>query len=143
MDCETIDQVKTSPSDISVVQRFMTEVFDQGNMEWLPDLVAPGYVGHFATGDHFGPEGVRIDIATYRNAFPDLVVRLDDLFACGDRVVRRFTLHGTHTGPFLGHPPSGRAVTLRGIGIDRIAGDRLQESWVLVEIAPRVPPAPP
>lgn len=140
MDCGTIDQVKTSPNDITVVRQFMTEVFDQGNMERLPDLVAPSYVGHFSTGDHFGPEGVRIDIATYRNAFPDLTVRLDDLFSCRTRVIRRFTLRGTHIGSFQGRSATGKSVVFRGIGLDRVDNGKLAESWVLVETLPHAAP---
>jgi predicted ester cyclase len=116
-----------------VVRRLMEHVLGSGRFELLPRLVADDYEGHFALGDHYGPEGARIDVATYRDAFPDLTVALDDLFAAGDQVVRRFTLRGTHQNPYLGVPASGRQVVLHGLGIDRLVGGLLVESWVLVD----------
>ncbi len=62
---------------------------------------------------------------------------LDDLLADGDKVVRRFTLRGTHRHPFLGVPASGEPVVLRGIAIDRLVGARLVESWVQIDGLPQ------
>jgi predicted ester cyclase len=115
------------------VRRLMEDVLGQGRLTLLAKLVAAEYVGHFPLGDHYGPGGFQIEVASYRAAFPDLTVTLDDLLADGDKVVRRFTLRGTHRRPLLGVEASGRPVLLRGIAIDRLAGGRLVESWVQVE----------
>jgi hypothetical protein len=72
-------------------------------------------------------------VAEYRAAFPDLRVTVDDLVTDGDKVVRRFTLRGTHAGPFMGIPPTGRAVAAAGIAIDRLAGGKVAESWVSLD----------
>ena len=119
-----------------VVQRLMTDVLGNGNLAPLTELVSPSYVGHFWDGDYYGPEGLRIDVISYRTAFPDLTVRLHDVFSCGERIVRRFTMRGTQVAPFLGKPATGRMVVLKGIGIDRVIDGQLQESWVLVEGVP-------
>ena len=120
-----------------LVRRLMEEVLGRGRVELIPALVAADHVGHLAIGDHYGPEGVRIDVAAHRAAFPDLAVTLEDLLADGDKVVRRFTLRGTHRETFLGAPASGQPVTLRGIAIDRVAGGLLVESWVQVDGLPQ------
>jgi predicted ester cyclase len=117
----------------AAVRCLVEQVLGDGRFELLPGLVASDYEGHFPLGDHYGPEGVRIDATTYRDAFPDLTVTLDDLFTAGDKVVRRFTLRGTHQYSYLGVPASGRTVALRGLGIDRLAGGMLVESWVQVD----------
>jgi steroid delta-isomerase-like uncharacterized protein len=63
-------------------------------------------------------------------SFPDLVTTTDDLIAEGDRVVERWTSRGTHTGaPFFGAPASGKAFTIPGISIYRIADGRIVEHW--------------
>jgi hypothetical protein len=49
--------------------------------------------------------------------------------AAGDRVVSRWTTRGVNGGMF-GLPADGRAVTLTGIAIWRVEGDRLAECWV-------------
>ncbi|MEZ4507869.1 MAG: ester cyclase [Thermomicrobiales bacterium] len=136
--------IQPDPSNAElVVRRFMSNVLERGDVRQIPELVAPDYVGHLGHGDYYGPEGARIVVAMFRNALPDLTVHLDDLLTCGDRVTRRFTITGTHLAPLLGHPPTGEQTVLRGIGIDRVAQGRLQESWLLVEIVPRAPPTHP
>jgi predicted ester cyclase len=63
-------------------------------------------------------------------AFPDLTMRVDDIFGADDKVVARFTLTGTNTGPLFGLPPTGREVVMTGIGIYRFAPHgRIVEEW--------------
>jgi predicted ester cyclase len=63
-------------------------------------------------------------------AFPDLTMRVEDIFGDGDKVVVRFTLNGTNTGPLFGMPPTGREVTMTGIGIYRFGPHgKIIEEW--------------
>lgn len=127
---ETRDEQR---QNAAVVRSLMEQVLGNGRYDLLPSIIAVDCEGHFPLGDHYGPEGVRIDVAGYRDAFPDLTVTLDDLFTTHDKVVRRFTLRGTHQYPYLGTPASGQPVTFRGLGIDRLAGGLIVESWVHVD----------
>jgi predicted ester cyclase len=113
-----------------IVTRLVDEVINGGNTRLLPDLLDPEHVTHDPTGDLYGPEGMRIDIAGYRTAFPDLRMTTEDLVADGDRVARRFRLEGTHAGSFMGIPPSGQRVALGGIAIHRFDSGRLVETWL-------------
>jgi predicted ester cyclase len=119
----------TTADNKEIVRRLMEEVLGQGRFKLLTELVAADYVGHFALGDHYGPEGFQIAAAAYRTAFPDLTVTLDDLLADGDKVVRRYTLQGTHHESLLGEPATGQRLTLQGIAIDRLADGLLVETW--------------
>ena len=76
-------------SDRDLVVRFFNEAFNEGNASVIRELVAPEHVSHLPSGDHYGPEGVRIDISGFRTAFSDLHRALD--FCCGaaERVVYR------------------------------------------------------
>jgi len=47
------------------------------------------------------------------------------IFAEGDRVAFRWSIHGTHLGDWLGIPPTGNHVTATGISVYRIAGGRV------------------
>jgi steroid delta-isomerase-like uncharacterized protein len=87
-------------------------------------------VSHLPTGDHYGPEGVRIDIAGFRAAFPDLKLIVDDFIDASDTVVYRFTVRGTHQGPFMGVAATGRRVRIDGIGIDRFRDGKMIERWM-------------
>ena len=114
----------------------MEEVWAIGDLSLLPELVASDYVGHLPIGDHYGPVGARIDIESYRRAMPDLTVTLAELFAVDDKVVRRFTLHGTHALPFFGFRASGKRVALDGIAIDHLANEQIIESWIRLDDSP-------
>jgi predicted ester cyclase len=62
---------------------------------------------------------------------------LDDVLdsAEEDTVVYRFTARGTHKGPFMGVPPTGRRVRVVGIGIDRFRDGKMIERWVQYDSA--------
>jgi len=62
-----------------------------------------------------GREGVHGMFAAYYTAFPDLEITLDDIIVEGDHVAIFWTAHATHLGPILNIPPSGRAVTAKGV----------------------------
>jgi len=42
-----------------------------------------------------------------------------------DGVAVRFTLRGTHTGDFMGMPPTGRAITVQAIVLLTVADGRV------------------
>src|SRR5262245_12465254 len=113
-----------SSEDRNLVLRFYEEAFNGGNAQIIRELVAPDQVRHLPTGDHYGPEGVRIDISCFRTAFPDLHLDIEEFIEAPERVVYRFTARGTHGGPFMGIPPSGRRVQVQGIGIDRVSAGK-------------------
>jgi steroid delta-isomerase-like uncharacterized protein len=49
-------------------------------------------------------------------------------------VVLRWSLAGTHHGQFLGIPPTGKTVTLRGIDMYRVQDGKIAEHWNVVDI---------
>lgn len=124
-----------SQRDCELIVRFFNEAFNRGDTHVIQELIAPEHVSHLPNGDHYGPEGVRIDVSGFRSAFSDLHLEIDELFEAPERVVYRFTAKGTHDGPFMGVPASGRHVEVSGIGIDRIVGGKTVERWVQYDSA--------
>jgi steroid delta-isomerase-like uncharacterized protein len=115
----------------ALVNRFIDEVFNTGNFDAVDEILARDYLHHDPTTQEFGSgiEGFKRLLGYYRDAFPDLEIRLDDQFAAGDRVVDRWTGHGTHQGELMGVAPTGRPVTAGGISIHRIENGRIAETW--------------
>jgi predicted ester cyclase len=64
-------------------------------------------------------------------SFPDFKFTVDDIIAEGDKVVARFSVSGTHKGPFMGVAPTGRKVKWDGINIYRVSGGKIVESWAI------------
>lgn len=115
----------------ALVRRYYEEVVNGGNAALVDELFALDYVNHVAGSpeDLHGPEGERQFDALYRQAFPDAHLTIEDMVAEGDRVVSRLGYRGTHTGPFLGIPATGRSFMTYGIQKVRIADGKIVEAW--------------
>ena len=112
--------------------RFFEEVFSQGDLDLVDELVAPDYVGHPSGPEEElrGPQGVREYIGRLREGIPDLTLTIEDQVADGDKVATRWTARGTHDGELLGAAPTGRTATVTGITIQRLgAKGRIVEGW--------------
>ncbi|MFC7400618.1 ester cyclase [Chelatococcus sp. GCM10030263] len=115
-----------------VILRYYDLVWDRRQPEAIETLFAPEYVNHAgARGTLAGPAGITKNYHSLITAFPDVRFTLDDVLVDGDKVVVRYTMLGIHQGEFQGRPPTGRAVNVPGIGIYRVAGGLIRESWVL------------
>jgi len=77
-----------------------------------------------------GVEAVRAYFSMLFAGFPDVQATILDTIAEGDKVVLRASTEGTHTGPFLGIPPTGKHAKWSFIDIHRIADGKLVEHWV-------------
>lgn len=114
-----------------LVGRFYEEVFNQRNLGAIDVLVARDTIDHGAfPGQAPGAAGVKQTYGMILAAFPDLHLTVEDQVAEGDRVVTRWTARGTHGGEFMGIAPTGKPTTTSGIGIDRVAGSQLAETWM-------------
>src|SRR5687768_17865495 len=47
-------------------------------------------------------------------AYPDLHVHIEDTLAEGDKLMTRWSAHGTHAGELMGIPPTGKKVSVGG-----------------------------
>ncbi len=119
-----------SVENVERVRVFFEDTFCQNNIRMLQSTHSETHISHLPSGDYYGPEGVRIDIAGYLEAFPDLRIELEDAFDAGESVAYRFKATGTHLGAFLGFAPTGRKVNIEGLGIDRFEDGRFVERWV-------------
>ena len=59
----------------------------------------------------------------------DWRMTIDELIGEGDRIMVRWTFHGTHQGELSGLPPTHKPVTYSGINIFRIADGKIAEIW--------------
>jgi predicted ester cyclase len=76
-----------------------------------------------------GIEGAKAAHQIMLAGFPDYQTVIDDLIAEGDKVAARITMSGTHTGSFMGIPPTGKFISFTGMYIARIADGKIIEHW--------------
>jgi len=106
------------------------EVFRTGNIAQLDPLLAPDMVDHSApSGPVIGREPGKQLIATYARAFPDTTLTVDLMVAEADTVAAFVSYRGTHTGPFMGHAPTGKPVSVTGMDIMRYRNGQVIEVW--------------
>jgi steroid delta-isomerase-like uncharacterized protein len=112
-----------------IVRRAIEEVYNQGNLDVIDELVSSDFVAHASSEDIHGATGMKQFVASLRQAFPDLLMTIQDQVAEGDKVVTRWTARGTHTGAFHGIPPTGKEGSMTGIDIDRVVAGKTVECW--------------
>jgi len=118
----------------AIVRRLVKEAQEGGRLEVVDELLAPDFVDHRPLpGVPPTREGVRMLFAGLKTAFPDLRVAIEDQIADESRVVSRKRFSGTHEGPFLGAPPSGRRVEFEVIDILGVRDGLLTDHWVVVD----------
>lgn len=117
-------------TNMAVVSRIWDEVWNQGNLATVDEVLSASYVGHIpSTGGVRGTEEFKRLISDYRSAFPDFHLAAEDMFGQGDKLVARWVSRATHQGSYAGIPPTGRQIEVTGISIFELVDGKVQEEW--------------
>ncbi len=118
----------------SVIQAFIEDVINRGDLKRADDLVIADFVElDPLPGQSQGREGLKQIIAHIRDAFPDIHWVVEEMFAEEAKVCTRFTWTGTHRGTFLGIPATGKHIAVKGVVIDRLEGGKMADSRILMD----------
>jgi predicted ester cyclase len=119
----------------ALVWRAYDTTFNKGDPAGARSYYAAGYVGHLP--HHPQPVGLD-ELEAEGNqlvaALSDISVTFEDAFGSDDRLVVRHRFAGTHTGPWLGIPPTGKRITYSGTDIYRFADGVIAEEWAQPDI---------
>jgi steroid delta-isomerase-like uncharacterized protein len=120
-----------SEENKAIARRLYDELASQGNLSLADEIVAKDFVDHNPPGPDIPPgsEGLKQVFATFRSAFPDLRVKVEDQLAEGDKVVSRLTVSGTNQGDFMGMPATGKSASIGVVDILRFDGGKIAERW--------------
>jgi steroid delta-isomerase-like uncharacterized protein len=118
-----------------IVVGLFTSVFNAADLDAIERFVTPDHRYHDPGAAPLppGPQGVRELAEEYLEAFPDLQFALEEVFEDEDRVAVRWTMRGTHRAEFMGIRPTGRAIELSGLQINRIDRGKVADTWVLTD----------
>jgi steroid delta-isomerase-like uncharacterized protein len=115
----------------ALVRRY-TDLFNRNDLP-AEEVVAPlasGFVYHRpGMPDVTGLAEVKHSIEMYRSAFSNMHQTIEDMVAEGDKVACRWSGRATHQGELMGIAATGKAITITGIVIYRIANGKIQEEW--------------
>lgn len=110
-----------------VIRQYI-EAWNRGELDALVPFWAPNLIHHTRLGSHNYQETRRI-VGAIMHSFPDMCFEIEDMVAEGDKVVTRLTWRGTHSGEYVGAPPTGRQIRCALIGIARLEDGRIAEHW--------------
>jgi ketosteroid isomerase-like protein len=112
-----------------LLRRYYREVWIEGRMEALDELVAEDY------RDHDPPRGFGSDresagrlVEAFRAGMTDASFTILAIVAAGDSAAAHWLLEWTQAGPLLGDPAAdGRRLRLRGSDLIRVRDGRIAE----------------
>lgn len=126
----------TDPRDVST--RFIETAWNEGRLDEAATLLAADLVDHDPLefpGRPPGAEGLLAVVASVRAGLSDLHRSIEAQVSDGDLVATRFVDVGTHNGPLLGIPPTGRHIVVRGMNLERVRDGRIIEIWHIEDLA--------
>ncbi|HUG15758.1 MAG TPA: ester cyclase [Thermomicrobiales bacterium] len=121
----------------AIVRRYFAEVWNQGDVAVIDELVAPTYLRHndsIPAGGVSGSDALKRIVTSERLTFPDLAQSIEDMISEADRVTVRLKSSGTMRGKLLEHEPTGKHFTIPAIHIIRLSDGRIQEEWLTVNV---------
>jgi steroid delta-isomerase-like uncharacterized protein len=80
-----------------------------------------------------GPDSIKNHVTGWLASFHDLRFTVEQMTAEADRVSTLLLMEGTHTGEWMGVPPSGKQISIRLMTIHRLQSCKIIEDWVIVE----------
>ena len=128
----TSTEPNTREANKSAIRRLYEECMNEGQLDSIDELVSP----RFSNPDqHFGqgPEALKRQITSIRQAFPDIRFMLHEIVAEGSVVAVRWTGKGTHDGTFMNIPATHKPITQEGFVMYHFENGKIVELKRLVD----------
>ena len=119
----------TTEDNKALVRRFIREIFQEGRVESLDELVAPDFVRHTGPSADTDRDELRAAMKRVSKGLDDAAFTIEDTIAEDDRVAVRVTASARQVGEFMGIPPRGRSYTIGEIHIFRVRDGKIAEHW--------------
>lgn len=118
-----------------IVRSYLEDIINNGNWnawdKYFPKRVT--FNGRRLDRDAFADM-----VGSFRVAYPDFRITIEEQIAEGDRVMTRLTCRGTHMGLDEGMPATRREVTYSSIAIDRIRDGKVIDMWYTADVWSRI-----
>ncbi len=121
-----------SEQNMKSIRRLMEEVWGEGNLSALEEIMAEDVVAHPMQESEplNGREAYQHFMAVYKGAFLDQRFTIEEQFASGDKVATRWTARITEDSPDSQHGPDGEPITVSGISVTHHGSDgKIVEGW--------------
>ena len=121
----------------AVMRRTYEELFSQGNLDVIDELLADDFVEHeeLPPGIPPGKDAPRALVSMMRSAFPDFRATVEEMLEDGDKVIVRARFSGTHEGEFMGIPATGKKFDIAVIDILEFRDGKGVAHWGVMDMA--------
>jgi steroid delta-isomerase-like uncharacterized protein len=118
-----------------LVTRYFEEVWNQGKLEVLDELIAADYLNHSAStpDPRPGPADLRPIVAEMRKGIPDLHYEILDMAVAADKVAVHVRVTGTHRAALFGMAPKGGRIDVRQMQFEWIRDGKIVQHWRLTD----------
>ena len=94
----------------------------------MDSVISSDYAYHSNEDSGIGLEGIKKVISSFRTAYPDSKLTIEDELFSKNKAASRWVITGTNTGPGQ-MPPTGKYVKVWGESIIHIVKGKLAEEW--------------
>jgi steroid delta-isomerase-like uncharacterized protein len=117
-----------------IVQRYTSEYLPGRNPALGSQFVSPDIVVHFGGQIFHGRDTYLGIVAANLVAFPDLKWTVEDIRAEGDTVAVRYSMTGTHRGPFAGVEGTGKVIRSESMTFYRLSHGKIVEERAQLDL---------
>jgi steroid delta-isomerase-like uncharacterized protein len=122
-----------STENKTLAHHWFEEVWNKGRADAIDEMFADEGVAHGLTdaggNELCGPANFKLFFHSFRNAFPDIQVTVEETVAEGDKLAARCTVRGTHRGEGIGFAATNTPVEFTGMCLLRIKDGKIVEAW--------------
>lgn len=118
-----------------LIDRFYDELWNQWNDGAVDEVLTEDFDFRGSLGQHtVGRDGWRRYRDGIRVAAPDFHNEIVTLVVDDTHAAARLSYSGTHRGPLLGVPATGRSFSYAGAAFFTVSGQRLAAAWILGDL---------
>lgn len=117
----------------AIARETAERLFNRGDLSAADELITAGAIDHCEPAGTDCRQHFRQVVTMLRGAFPDLHIEIEDMLAEGDSVAVRMMMTGTHEGPFMGIPPTGKQFAVEQMRIMRFRDGMMTDSWAVID----------
>jgi steroid delta-isomerase-like uncharacterized protein len=122
-----------SDQNKALVRRWFEEVWNKGRADAIDEMFDENGIAHGLSDDPAnpitGPTNFRPFHTMFREAFPNMMIVVEDMIAEGDKVAARCSVRAQHEGAFMGRAATQSPVNFTGMVMVRIYNGKIVEAW--------------
>jgi len=115
----------------------LVDACNSHDAEGVAALYSEDYVGQDVAESHlqYGQPGIRHSVGLYLSAFPDVKLTAEEIIRQDGRAALVWSARGTHLGPLLNIPATGRLVVIRGVSVLTIVNNKISRALYVWDLA--------